>query len=115
MRLLVNVGYYKMLFSKECNMAAVIDAVSNSVVVEEVGPYGNRVLTVKPDAEIEIKLIQDEDIRLPHSDKPEAITTLLEITKERDELNLEVYKLKAEIKKIKDTINPPEQTKTGSL
>jgi hypothetical protein len=110
MRLLVDCSYYKILFSKECNISAVIDAVSTASVVEESGPYNHRILEIKPDTEIGIKLIPDDDIKLPNSDKPSAITELLKIAKERDELSSKVYRLEAEIKKITDVIVPKEKS-----
>ena len=109
MRLLVDAGYYKILFPMTCNIGVVIEAISSAVIVEEVGSYSNRVYEIKSSSEIEIKLLQDNDIKLPNSDKPEAVKQLLEIAKERDELNVKVFRLEAELKKIKAVIAQPDK------
>jgi hypothetical protein len=102
MRLLISIGYQKVLLPKSANYSVVIEAFSAASVVEESGPYGARVLTIQPDAEIDIKLMNDDDIKLPSTQKPEAIEKLLEIAREKDELTSKVYKLEAEIGKMKE-------------
>jgi hypothetical protein len=105
MRLLATIGYQKVLFAKGIDYSALIDALSSSQIVEETGPYSNRILTVKASgSEVEIKLINDDDIQLPSTDRPEAIQELLKIAKERDDLNAKVYKLEFELKKIRETV-----------
>ena len=107
MRLLAELGYVKILFPKECNYSAIIEALGDAQEVEEVGPWGNRVLQAKSneDTNISIKLINDEDTRLPSVDKSAELEALLKIAAERDELRRKVGELEAKLKKLTDVVS----------
>lgn len=103
MRLLVDFGYTKLLFGKGVNYAQIIDALNEAKVVEEDGPWGERVLVAK-DKELSIKLIDDDSVKLPETTRPEVVDKLLIIAKERDDLKQKVYQLEEKIKKVAEAV-----------
>lgn len=99
MRLLVKLGYEALLFAPTATMQILQD-IGSAQVVEEAGPYNQRVWQVKDSAEVEVKLIADDDIRLPekHKDNP-AIGKLLETVEANSKLQARIYNLEAQLKK----------------
>ena len=79
MRLVVTFGYQKVLFPKGCDYSTVIDAVACAQMVEESGPYDARVFTPSSQSEIDVKLVNDDDVRLPDSVRPESLEKIIEL------------------------------------
>lgn len=104
MRLLITFGYVKVLFPKDCDYSRIIDACGNALMVDESGSYSERVYKPSPNSEIEVKLLNDSDVRLPDTDKPEVIEKLLKVAAERDTLQSKVYQLEARIKKLTEAV-----------
>lgn len=97
MRLLVKVGYEALLFAPNTNLQTLTD-ISNAQIVEEEGPYNQRVWKIKDNAEVEVKLVSDTDIRLPEQrDENSAITELLKLAEEKNKLQSEIYTLKGKL------------------
>lgn len=96
MRLLATLGYQAVLFGKTADYARIIEALGTAQMVEH--NYGTKTYEVKRDSEIEVKLINDDDIRLPDVPKDEAHDRYLAISKERDALQLKVWELERAVK-----------------
>lgn len=97
MRLLIEVGYQKLLFKPSASYAAIIEGFEGVQLVEEEGPYDARGFKpVTGNQEIGIKLISDSDVRLPEA-RGEILDKLLAVSKERDKLYLENAQLKSKL------------------
>lgn len=108
MRLLATFGYQKVLFAVTQHMPALIEALSTAQLVDEAGPWDARVYQPTSGGEMELKLLSEQDIRLPETARPESLDKLLEVAKERDELARKVRSLEQQIKKITDSLPKAE-------
>ncbi len=109
MRLVVTFGYQKVLFPKGCDYSTVIDAVGRAQMVEDSGPYDARVYTPSSQLEIDVKLINDDDVRLPDAVRSESLDKIIELATERDTLKLKVYNLEKKLKAFEDLAQPPTE------
>ena len=57
MRLLIELGYNKILFAKDAQVGLIIDCLNKAVLCEEEGPYNARKLVKASSVEIQVKLI----------------------------------------------------------
>ena len=106
MRLVVTFGYQKVLFPKGCDYSTVIDAVACAQMVEQSGPYDARVFTPSSQSEIDVKLVNDDDVRLPDTVRPESIDKIIELAAERDALKSKVYVLEKKLKAFEALAQP---------
>ena len=109
MRLMVDVGYNKILFAEDCNITEVLKAFGGAQVVEETGPYNGKVYKVCSEGkDIGIKLIPGSDWMLPNN-QDSTVDKLLSISKERDTLQSKVYQLEQQVKKAQEAVSPAKQ------
>ena len=102
MRLLIEFGYVKVLFPKDCDYSKVIEAVAQSQVVEEKGPWEARVYVSKPDDEVAIKMLADDCVKLPDVSRSTEVEKIIALVGEKAELQSKVYELEAKLKKVSD-------------
>lgn len=99
MRLVIGVGYQKVLFTETANYAELIRAFEGAQLVTEEG-YGSSAMFKPVEGEVEIKLIPDGDLRLPDAAKGEVVEALLEKSRALDKANAKVFELEQRLKTI---------------
>ncbi len=101
MRLMVKLGYQDVLFAKGANYSALIESLATARVVSVKYEAGQTLYVDDPNSTgpMEFKLIEDDSIILPDIQRPEAVDYVLNVSKERDDLRVENYRLKAQIEK----------------
>jgi hypothetical protein len=109
MRLLVEIGYNKVLLPKDCDYSAIIDAIGRGEIVEETGPYGQRVYQCQDGQTVTITLINDDDVRLPNVARPPELEKLLEIAKEKEDLKIQLYEANQKLKKFEALATPAKE------
>lgn len=107
MRLYVKLGYNGILFDAE-GAEGVIKALGHAVVVNEKG-YGADAHFERVDEDLEIRLVQSDDQRLPDVEKSESFEKLLALTEELKESNIKVSDLKRQVKKFEELLKPDEE------
>jgi len=108
MRLLLTVGYQKLLFGKGTNVSEIINSLDGAALIEEKYVEGHTKIIVRsPSAyesnEIVVKLINDDSVLLPEI-KDDKLDILLKVQKKRDESESENYDLKSKIKELEAKI-----------
>ena len=104
MRLLMEIDYYKILFSKGANISELLSAVDGAVIVEENGGYGDpRLYVPKANPNISVRLIADNEAGLPEN-KNDFYEKYHEVKSENSELKGKIYTLEQKLKKIEGSI-----------
>jgi hypothetical protein len=103
MRLLIELGYNKILFANDVPVGAVIDALNKAVICEETGPYNARKLVRASNVEVAVKLINDDDIALPNNNDA-MLDKIIALDKENTAQRTEIYALKQQLKKVQESI-----------
>jgi len=102
MRLIISAGYRYLVFPSSVNLSAVVEAVGQAKLCETTGYGDDAIYTPVPDA-IDIKLVPEDRLRV--SDEPGAQNALadrvVELSKKNSGLEMKVYTLEAELKRIK--------------
>jgi len=109
MRLLLTIGYTKLLFGKGAKVSEIIESLDGAVQVDEKYSEGKTKFFPhifdswgESDA-ISVKVIPEDSITLPEI-KDDKLDVLFKIQKKRDESEQENYSLKNKIKELEDKI-----------
>ena len=119
MRMIVSVGYMKMLLGGSATMD-LVNALKDAKVVSSQGYGEDRIFEVQKNQDISISFIEDNDVRLPEVKKDEYLETILKLNKEKEALSSQMYDykwkseiLEEELKKLKDEKVKSSQVKGG--
>ena len=100
MRLLVTIGYTDILFGATSDYALLLKSLEGAATVTH--DYKTNAYTVQSRADSFVfKLIPDGDVSLPDTALPDAVEKFRKTSAEATELQLEVYRLRAELDKAK--------------
>jgi hypothetical protein len=105
MRLVMSIGYNKILFGKGAPIAALVEALDGVRVVSQTG-YGDTTKYVVGDEVCpEVIIIPDDSVTLPENANP-VLDEYHKVATERDTLRSKVRELEAKIKAIETAVKP---------
>jgi len=109
MRLLLTIGYTKLLFGRGAKVSEIIESLDGAVQVDEKYAEGRNKYIIhvhdswgESDA-IGVKVIPEDSITLPEI-KDEKLEALFNIQKKRDESESENYTLKNKVKELEEKV-----------
>ena len=104
MRLLLTLGYQKILFGKGAPVSELILAVDGARHVRQSGGYGQpKRYEIDEDSAVEVELIPEESITLPESDSS-VYDKFHAVAGERDEALKKVRELEKKLKEMTEKI-----------
>lgn len=102
MRLMLSVGYQKLLFGEGAEVGKIIASLDGAQLVKESG-YGDTKKLSKDSGSIEVELIPDGSAILPEV-QDGFHDQLIKVTEQASKLQTEVYTLTREKKKVEDEL-----------
>ena len=111
MRLVLELGYQKILFGKGAPIGTILEAMDGAKIVEK--EYSSGSFTVKGDVAVSLELVPDDSVTLPDTEKSADYEKLRELATSRDKLRTEVAQLKKHIKEIEGVANGSKEESDG--
>lgn len=109
MNILLKVGYDHILFPNGCDFNSLLASFGKAFMVREVGTYDNRLYEIVPpkeSAKIELSIIPDGMLVVNNISEEPMIEKLLSLQTKIGEKDSEIYKLKNQLSKLQETLNP---------
>ena len=101
MRLLLTVGYDKILFGKGANISSLLEAFDGAKTVKDDQPYRQpRKITIEEGAKLNVELVSDDSVCLPENHDNELYESFHKLASERDDLRKKVKELEDKISKV---------------
>ncbi|HET54971.1 MAG TPA: hypothetical protein ENN33_07110 [Ignavibacteria bacterium] len=116
MRLLVEIGYNKILFGKGAKISELLEAFDGIKIIQEEGGYSEpKRYIIDRDTEVSVRLINDDSVSLPENQTRTEVKETLEMfhkLKDKNEkLETENKELKEQLEKITETISNKKEEK----
>lgn len=109
MRILISVGYKKLLLGDVENVGPVLSALEGAVGVDEKGGWDEpKQYVPTDDEEVKITLVPNDSLKLPENKDQSMFDKFHEIATRNDKLRDENRKLKEELQKIREAAAPKE-------
>jgi hypothetical protein len=107
MRLIAEIGYRHVVFAKDCDYAAVIEAFGKATVCESSGYGAEQMYVPATDGGIKVELAQDSAVKVAgeSGDQSALLDKLVALTKQNAELATKVYVLEAQAKKVAEAVS----------
>ena len=105
MRLLLTLGYQKILFGKGAPVAELILAVDGAALVTQDGYGANKRFIPEKDSNIQVELVNEDSCALPEADST-VFDKFHEVAKQRDEAMAKVRELEKQLKAVRGAVEP---------